>query len=124
MPLYGEMCKVSNRDPKLTFIVFSHIWSQDENTMGIIIFVTLFFAFSLKLLLSSMLNLLIFLFRENLLSLDLCYNYISNLKETVTTLALLPKLRNLLLKGNPVFVSRVRYLIYLMYLIWYMEIVS
>lgn len=124
MPLYGEMCKVNNRDPKLTFIVFSHIWSQDENTMGIIIFVTLFFAFSLKLLLSSMLNLLTFLFRENLLSLDLCYNYISNLKETVTTLALLPKLRNLLLKGNPVFVSRVRYLIYLMYLIWYMEIVS
>lgn len=92
--------------------------------MGIIIFATLFFAFSLKLLLSSMLNLLTFLFRENLLSLDLCYNYISNLKETVTTLALLPKLRNLLLKGNPVFVSRVRYLIYLMYLIWYMEIVS
>lgn len=85
--------------------------------MGIIIFVTLFFAFSLTLLLSSMLNLLTFLFRGNLLSLDLCYNYISNLKETVTTLALLPKLRNLLLKGNPVFVSRVRYLIHLMYLI-------
>ena len=60
-----------------------------------------------------MLSSLTFLFRENLLSLDLCYNFISNLKETVSTLAILPKLRNLLLKGNPVFVSRGRYLIYL-----------
>jgi len=40
---------------------------------------------------------------ECLLSLDLSFNRVDNLKETSAILSFLPKLRNLLLQGNPVF---------------------
>ena len=42
-----------------------------------------------------------YVFRPNLLSLDLSYNNLVNLPNVMTTLALLPKLRNLVLQGNP-----------------------
>ena len=40
-----------------------------------------------------------------MLSLDLSFNSLSGLRETLDTLTNLPKLNNLLLQGNPLFVS-------------------
>lgn len=44
-------------------------------------------------------------FRPQLLSLDLCHNDLTKLTETATTIRTLPKLRNLILHGNPLAVS-------------------
>ena len=47
--------------------------------------------------------------RNQLLSLDLSSNNITDLKSTTETLKVLPKLRNLLLIGNPIYVSNLTY---------------
>ena len=47
--------------------------------------------------------------RNQLLSLDLSSNDITDLKTTTETLKVLPKLRNLLLVGNPIYVSNLTY---------------
>ena len=58
-----------------------------------------------ELLKVKVVEFLFFFFRPHLLSLDLSFNNLSDLYDTINVLKTLPKLKNLVLQGNPLAVS-------------------
>ena len=61
-------------------------------------------------------------FRSNILSLDLSFNGLTALNDTLRTLKNLPKLNSLLLIGNPLFVSPIIFHIASIYIYKYIHI--